>query len=64
MKCEICKKEAKMYWKDKERKNGKSEIFYTNKAGQSVCIHCLTDEEVNNFRGLHELNEQRKNQIK
>lgn len=54
--CELCGKNPKMFWKDKERKNGRSETFYTNKAGQMVCIDCLGYTP----KTLHQLNEERK----
>lgn len=60
MKCQLCNKEQEMFWKDKEHLNGSSEVFFTNKDGKTVCMNCLTESEVDNFKGLHELNEDRK----
>lgn len=60
MTCDICHKEPEMYWKDKEHKNGHSETFYTNTKGQTVCASCLTGKEVSSFKGLHDLNNERK----
>lgn len=56
MKCELCHREAKMFWKDKEHKNGRSETFYTNFDNQTVCIDCLGYVP----KSLTELNEERK----
>lgn len=61
IKCEICERNPTMFWKDKTQKNGRSELFFTNKNGKTVCPECLTDNEVNSFRGLYELNNERKN---
>jgi hypothetical protein len=57
MKCEVCNREAKMFWKNEDHKTGYSEPFYTNKENKLVCIDCLgfipkTLQELNNERKL------------
>ena len=56
MNCQSCGREAKMFWKDKEHKNGRSEHFYTNSDNQLVCIDCLGFQP----KSLQELNQERK----
>lgn len=58
--CKVCTREPIMYWSNKEKTTGHSEMFYTNKEGKTVCHNCLTKDEVNNYKGLQELNKQRK----
>lgn len=60
MKCKICNEPPKMIWKDKGHTTGHSEPLFANRNGESVCANCLTNEEVNSFRGLGDLNEERK----
>ena len=57
--CKKCGRRFKMYWYDKEEKNGKSETSWGG-----VCIDCRTKE--NNGKpplGLYDLNEIRKRGI-
>jgi hypothetical protein len=51
-----------MAWTNKKKGNGHTEPLFTNRDGKSVCHNCLTNDEVSNYKGLHELNEQRKNE--
>lgn len=55
MKCEVCKRESKMFWTDKEHLNGHSESFWTNDKGQAVCMKCLGHEPMS----LQQLNRER-----
>jgi len=62
MNCQICGEKPKFIWTNKAKGNGHSEPLFTNTKGQHVCVNCLTDREVNKYKGLQELNKQRKNE--
>ena len=57
MNCKGCKREAKMFWKDKAKTTGHSETFY-----RDLCYECYVAKYGTKPKSLHDLNEERKKQ--
>ena len=55
MHCKECGREARMFWKDKEKKNGHSETFH-----RDMCAECYEKKYGQKPKTLWEINQERK----
>jgi|ERR1043165_18367 hypothetical protein len=55
MRCRSCGVGAKMYWTDRDKRNGRSETFY-----RDMCYTCFVKATGREPKSLRQLNEERK----
>ena len=61
--CPTCKRPRLWYWNDKNEKSGHSESYHGFVGENGECADCYKKRHGKRPKTLHELNEERKNQL-